>query len=485
MSWVLRSRRVLDQAGRFRPAALRIEGSRILAVERDDEEQSPGVLDPDAAALEVVDLGDRPITPAFVNAHTHLALGFLRGASVREASAGDIVEEYFFRIEGGLSAADVRAFVRLGAYESLLHGVAFCWDHYYYGEAVADGMADVGMAGVVAPTVQDLAGPGVDRLEQQLEATEAMHEDGARREQGVFAAYGPHATDTVSEDLWRRLGGLAERHQLPIHTHAAQSPREVQRALERHGATPVDWLRSTGVLDAAPSSLLVHCLYARRSELEALSGLPVTLGFCPYAQRVFGFPADPRRWSECGLPWFVATDTSAGNDSMNLQKELRAVAELRTTPTATSEQLVGFLDRDARASCGVAELAEQVEEVARHRDAVFERADELATPTALLDRVWRIPGSLHPSVRVGSLEAGALANLIVWDVDHPAFWPASSDASILQAIALGDTTGAMHGLMSAGNWIGRLGDVYRGVLDSVELREARVEADARRRDLLG
>ena len=121
---------------------------------------------------------------------------------------------------------------------------------------------------------------------------------------------------------------------------------------------------------------------------------------------------------------------------------------------------------------------------ARLREAEFQRAAALATPTALLDRVWGVPGRLHPAVRVGVLEAGALANLIVWDLDHPAFWPAASDESILQAIALGDTTGAMHGLMSAGQWIGRLGDVYGGILESAELLEARLEAGARRSELL-
>ena len=455
-----------------------------MSIDHGDDEGAAVPFDPDDETVEVVDLGDRPVTPAFVNAHTHLALGFLRGASVREASAGDIVEEYFFRIEKGLRAEDVRAFVRMGAYESLLHGVAFCWDHYYYGEAVADGMVDAGMAGVVAPTVQDVAGPGTGRLEDQLEATEAIDASDARRVQGIYAAYGAHATDTVSEELWRRLADLAAQHQLPIHSHAAQSPREVQRALERHGATPIDWVRSTGVLDAAPTSLLVHCLYARRAELEPLAGLPVTLCFCPYAQRVFGFPADPRRWTDCGLPWVVATDTSAGNDSMNLQKELRAVAELRTTPVATSPPLVDFLDAANTGDAGPENLGEQVAGIANHREAEFARAADLATPAALLDRVWRLPGGLHPSVRVGVLEAGALANLIVWDLDHPAFWPACSDASILQAVALGDTTGAMHGLMSAGQWIGRLGDVYSGVLESAELLEARIEADARRKELL-
>ncbi|MBM4360473.1 MAG: amidohydrolase family protein, partial [Deltaproteobacteria bacterium] len=148
------------------PAAVSIDGSQIVEVRELDE--SAQVVAGEGET--VIELGDKLLAPAFVNAHTHLALGFLRGFDMRAVARGNMVEEFFFTIERRVSPEDVRAFTRIGAYDSLLAGVGLVWEHYYAAEQVAEGLVDAGLAGVVAPTLQDLAGPGKDAWEAQLAA---------------------------------------------------------------------------------------------------------------------------------------------------------------------------------------------------------------------------------------------------------------------------------------------------------------------------
>ena len=141
---------------RIVPAIVTVDGSTISEV-------SP-IPEPDYAEVVrqtpgVVDLGDRLLSPAFINGHTHVVLGFLRGAT-RAAADGNVVEDLFFRLESRLTPGDSAAFARMGAYECLLHGQALVWDHYYHSEAVADAAAEVGLSVVMAPTLQDLGGPG-------------------------------------------------------------------------------------------------------------------------------------------------------------------------------------------------------------------------------------------------------------------------------------------------------------------------------------
>src|SRR5690606_21075272 len=112
-----------------------VEGARIVAVERDPT----GPLPPGAD-----DLGDLLLTPAFVDAHTHLALVVLRGA-VGEATAGDVVEDLYFRVERRMTREDVRALTAMGALECLLAGTAVVWDHYYFADGVLDGLRDAGL----------------------------------------------------------------------------------------------------------------------------------------------------------------------------------------------------------------------------------------------------------------------------------------------------------------------------------------------------
>jgi cytosine/adenosine deaminase-related metal-dependent hydrolase len=382
-----------------------------------------------------------------------------------------MVREFYFGIERNLEPEDVAAFTKMGAYECLLSGVGLVWDHYYHAEAVAQALAETGLAGVVAPTLQDLSGPGVQWREAQLRATEAIARSKDLAGRGVVAAVGPHATDTVSEDLWRMSCELARSLQLPLHTHLAQSLEEHSFSIERRGAPPARWLTSSGALDGVAGATFAHAIYVSGPELAMLDARRDLLVFCPCSAQVFGYPADPVAWEEAGLRWAVATDCTPSNDSMNVQKELRHVAALRTAGTTWSQPYRDFLrtggDDGAR-------------DAWRERTRQFERAESLARPEALLSRVWSVPGEVHPSLQAGVLAAGALASFVVWDPDHPAMWPEAG----LSTLAMGDTTQAIHGMFVAGREIGQAGDFHRSLVGSDAHRRALLDATRRRRRVL-
>jgi 5-methylthioadenosine/S-adenosylhomocysteine deaminase len=470
MGFCIRSRRVLLGRGEQRviaPATLEIEGSTITSIDRMD----PGIYErartlptPD---IQMFDLGDHLVTPAFVDAHTHLALSFLRGVGDSVAKRDNLVEDVFFRYEHKLTHGDVRAFARMGAYEALLSGTGLVWDHYYYGEAVAAALADTGLTGVVAPTLQDIEGPGKNQHREALDAVKRIAENPRFSTQGIFAALGPHATDTVSNSLFERIIGLARTMVLPVHMHVAQSLEEVERVREREGTTPIGLLDELGMLAEAPSLVLAHALFATASELALLDPSRHTLVLCPFSQLSFGFLAPAHQWSERGLSWVVGTDCAASNDSLGLQKELRLAASLSNAQVTASEAFQAFMSLGGKA---------KAEQVWRVRNEGLARYAPHATPSQLLNRVWDAPGALHPAFRAGVLEPGALANLIAWDTDHPSFWP---EQDLLRALALNDTAAAIHAMFLAGKPIGKIGDVTRGVIGSDSYREARLEATER------
>ncbi|MDX1383646.1 MAG: hypothetical protein R3190_08385 [Thermoanaerobaculia bacterium] len=196
MSLLLASRRVVMGGGgeprRVEPAIVAVEGARVADLRTLEGEDYEGAVAAAGAAspeAELRDFGDRLLTPAFVNAHTHLALGFLRGAPPPDALRGNMVRQFYFGIESRLGPGDVEAFSRMGAYESLLQGVGLVWDHYYHGVAVARALVATGLAGVVAPTLQDLDGPGVAACDAQLEATEEIAGSDYFAARGVFATW--------------------------------------------------------------------------------------------------------------------------------------------------------------------------------------------------------------------------------------------------------------------------------------------------------
>lgn len=427
-----------------------IEGRRIVATGRGG---------PPGDGVPCDDFGDALLTPALVDAHTHLALVALRGLATRLPAGASVVEDLFYAAESALEAGDVRAFARMGAYDALLGGTGLVWDHYYAGEEVAAACRDVGLAAVVAPTLQDRGGPGRAASHAALEATAAIAEDAGLRAASIVAAVGPHATDTVSDALWERAVALAEGLDLPVHAHLAQSAEEHARSLDLHGTTPARRLARAGWLERAPH-VLAHALYVPRPELRLLRD--ATLVACPYSQLVFAFPARVDVWSDEGVPWVVATDCAASNDSMSLRKELRLLSGFAALRSSFGAGYERFLDGQAPLTA-------------------FPGTGAAPPPGRLLKRVLDAPGRLHPALRAGVLEEGALANIAVWDVAHPRLWPLHDP---LRALTHGDGDGALHALFIAGRSLGVPGDVAGSIRRSEAFREHHAEASARLRALM-
>jgi len=456
MNW-LHSRRVALPHGdgfRLGEAYLGIEAGFIRAIR-----PTPP---PDAAVDSV---GNALITPAFVDAHTHLSLTCARGFQFDAVAKDNMVEDFYFKLEAHVTPEDVRAFVRIGAIECLLHGTGLVWDHYYYPDAVVAGLQDAGLAGVVAPALQDIAGPGKDDWEANLEATTRLSTSHLRA--GITTAVGPHATDTVSDALMAKAAQLADAHQLPVHLHVAQSLREVERLHERSGRTPMGHLRATGVLDAGPHWHMVHALFVTRDDLQRVDPSRETLVFCPASQAIFGFPAIVTAWEREGVPWVVATDAASSNDTWAVQQELRFMASVRSGGWRYHPAWRDFHDKGR---------LKQARALWTSREEHWDRAQALGDPARMLQRAWTLPGALHPALPAGAIAPGHVANLVVWDTDHPAFWP--FDADPLRALVYGSPAGAIHQMMVMGNWRTPRGAHAETLLGNT-WRTWRIEANAR------
>src|SRR5690606_31994937 len=98
----------------------------------------------------------------------------------------------------------------------------------------------------------------------------------------------------------------------------------------------------------------------------------------------------------------------------------------------------------------------------------------------LLRRAWGDGGRLAADGG-GGLRPGALANLVVYDPDHPCFWPGDD---VLRTLAYADTSAAIWAMLVAGRWRGQAGDLRRSEVESAAYREALTEPGEGRRALL-
>tara|TARA_B100001093_G_C26510977_1_gene877494 strand:+ start:55 stop:612 length:558 start_codon:yes stop_codon:yes gene_type:complete len=176
-------------------------------------------------------------------------------------------------------------------------------------------------------------------------------------------------------------------------------------------------------------------------------------------------------WMDAGLKVVLGTDSGACNDTMNVQQELRLLAEGPTYQVTHSELIQSFADQSTNAA---GQLLDQ------RRVAERTKRRFLNEPYALLDTVWKTPGRLHPHVKCGQISDGYLANLAVWNLDHPAIWPANN---IERSLTYSDAAQALYGVMTNGVWRGDLGHFAHSILNSDDYKQARTEADKRLNEL--
>ncbi|MFK7928597.1 MAG: amidohydrolase family protein [Myxococcota bacterium] len=414
-----------------------------------------------ASAAGALDLGGTLLTPAFVNAHTHLSMCVFRGLGGDEARRGNVVEDLWFQVEGAQTPEDVKAFARMGALECLLAGQGAVYDHYYHSAHVAQALIETGLEGVVAETLQDLGGPFKDRWESSLQATQSLLENSSLSESGIGVVLGPHATDTVSDALWQRIRDVAARHDVGVHLHVAQSGEEVSRAVAAGHRSPTARLFADGRLEGLRRVWMAHGLHVDAADRALVRPDTDTLVHCPLSQTQFAFPADIVAWRRAGVPIALGTDAGACNDGMDVQRELVLLAHGAAYSSTFATDL-SVVEREA------------------HRSAAVREREPWVSPLAALDAVWGAAGRLCPQLPLGRLDAGYRGSICAWNLDHPAFWPSDDP---LRALAFGAPSGALHTLIVGGRIIGQVGQV-RAALNTDDAKEWRREATERRSALL-
>lgn len=450
--WLVSERVLVTPGQPTEPLAIGIEGARVVAL-------SSAASIRQARPETIWDFGDRLITPSFVNGHSHLAMAPLRGITSSGNRYGNVVSDVFFRVEQHLTEADVFAFTRLGAVESLLNGVGEVWDHYYYGEAVARALLEIGLSGTVAPTLQDEAGPFSRHFEREFEATLRIHENSVFEGAGIFAAFGPHAADTVSDALFERVAEAGRRLQVPVHLHLAQAASEMEKARDGRVSERVRaLLRGNRVL-------LAHGLFLSREEIASLVSDEWVLAFCPLSQIQFGFLGPLLAWGEAGGQVVVGTDCVASNDALSVQRELPWLAAQSSLAVSFGAARGALLQQAGRAAVRAIE-----EERSRTIQSLWIEGDSLLQ-VGLGAGLW--PSPTRPR---GRIQVGTLANFQVLDVDAPEFFP-GGDWS--RRLAYGETSGAIHALVVAGQLKGEPGNFRASLLESAHYREVRQEAERR------
>ncbi|NEA30431.1 amidohydrolase [Streptomyces sp. SID13031] len=291
------------------------------------------------AGIEELDATGLIAVPGLVNAHTHSPMVMMRGAA-EDVSIDDWFNRKIWPMELNLTAERVKVGARLACAEMLLAGVTTFVDHYFHADQIAAAALELGIRADLAPTF--FSSTGTDGRDAAFEAAREIRALGENATSGpprVTASLGPHATYTVTEEDLRRTAEVARAEGFRIHLHAAETADQTQSSKDRLGATPIEVLERTGVLEAG--ALIAHGCGITESDLAILAthAARTSVAACPkaYLKLAMGSTTPVRQLWSAGVTVGVGTDGAAVHNTLDVWESLRLLALTQKQREQTAE----------------------------------------------------------------------------------------------------------------------------------------------------
>ncbi|MEU9169514.1 amidohydrolase [Streptomyces sp. NPDC048420] len=283
----------------------------------------------DLPAAERIDARGQVAMPGLVNCHTHAPMVALRGVA-EDLPTDEWFNDVVWPIESNLTEKDVELGARLACAEMIRGGVTCFADHYFSMDAVAAVVEECGMRAHLGEAYFSSQGP--QGRERSLEF--ALRHRGAAGGR-ITTTLAPHAPYTVDDSDLAATASLAHEHGLPVHLHASENRDQAETSLARHGVTPVEVLRRTGILDT--DVLIAHGSGILDQDLPLLASAAgrTAVATAPRGYLKFAWPTTTpvRALRDIGIPVGLATDGAASNNSLDVWESMALTALIQKSTT--------------------------------------------------------------------------------------------------------------------------------------------------------
>jgi len=271
-------------------------------------------------------------------------------------------------------------------------------------EAVAQAAKDAGMRAVVGEVLYDFPSPNYGPIEKGFEYTLALAEKWAN-DPLIRIAVEPHSPYLCAPELLEKAAAITAAHDLLLVIHLSETVTEVEEIKKKYGLTPTAHLAQLNLL--SPTLLACHCVVLTDSDIDLLKRFDVKIAHNAESNMKLASGIAPLpELMQAGICVGIGTDGCASNNNLDMFLEMDSAAKLQKVKTGDPTVL------DAATTLKTATIK--------------------AAKAIGLDR------------KIGSLEIGKAADLIIIDTDQPHLVPMYHPVShIVYAVKGADVTDVM------------------------------------------
>jgi 5-methylthioadenosine/S-adenosylhomocysteine deaminase len=329
-----------------------------------------------------------------------------------EANAQSFLFDRMYPYEAALEGDDVRVSATLAAAELLRHGVTcFIDPGNYHPEASVEGVMATGIRMIVSRSSFDLTKSVLGILPERMiettavamERAAAVLERYARSDNprlGASASF--RGLNNASDELITGLRTLADRYGAVLQTHACFSYSTHDSSVARTGLAEIERLESLGVIDER--MLIVHSGWLEPQEVAILGRRKPSLVCAPSSSLHNGY----------------------GNFLFGKLPELMALG-------------VNVAVGSDHASSGIVDMAQEIRLACCCYKETRVNPRVMPPETGLEMATINGAKAARLSDRIGSIEVGKEADIVLFDTNRPEWQPLINPVSNLVYSATGDS----------------------------------------------
>lgn len=359
--------------------AIYVEGSKIIDIGKTRD------LRKTYRADEVIDASNGVVMPGLVNSHVHFTSVLRRGVeddSSLEQWLGTLPwfgTHPFTRALQLTSNEELAAAFRLVCLEMIKAGIT-C---YSAGAGLLRERYESGLRALNSLFIMDEIGD----YKSVLQCIQENYSD------RFHFGLGPYRVPQVPEDTLVKVKEVAERHNLKIHMHVAESRGEIQEVRRKYGSDgSIDYLDRLGLL--TPKLIAAHCVHVSPKEIDLMRMRRAGVAHCPVSNAKIANGIAPLvDFLKAKITVGLGSDGPATNNCIDLFQEMKFACLLQR---------------------------------AAHRDPTVVKAEDVL-------KMATIGGArlLGMDNKIGSIEIGKRADVILVDFQKPHLYPRTDIVSHL------------------------------------------------------
>lgn len=333
----------------------------------------------EATDAEVIDAAGKIVMPGFINTHTHVAMSIFR-ETLDGYTLQDWLEKKIWPMEDKLTPEDIYTASLLSFVEMASTGTVMANDQYFAPESSFKAALEVGVRFMATRTVEDVT----NKADETLKGLEELIKKYEGKYETLYTNVGIHGFYTTGKETVKKAVALAKKYDVPVHVHFCENAQEAEDIKKNYGVeSPVEVLKENfeGV-----HTILAHVVKVSDEEIDELSKLDVAVAHCPISNlRLACGVAKTQQMVDKGINVSLGTDGQGSGSNLDMFDNMKFTALLQK--------------------------------------GEFENASNMDSYDVLKMATINGAKALGVADKIGSIEEGKAADIIMVDLDTPVCQP--------------------------------------------------------------